>query len=92
MQGEKGAAASAQGAAAVQQLVFVGHLKAGGKAKLGDIQLSLNSPLVEGFHVFQLCVEPEAGGIDGAVHQGVKNKCIVRAGRKSKAQVHLLFF
>src|SRR5690606_14045343 len=80
---EQGAAASAQGAAAVEQFILVRYFQSRCEAELGDGKLSLHGPLVERFHVFQLCIEVKIAAVDLFVDERVEDECVVRAGRKS---------
>ncbi len=57
-------------------------------ADLGDIEVSPERPLVEGFDVLEPDIEVKPFGIDLFVDQGIENKGVIGTGTKTEGEGH----
>ena len=76
---EERSASPAERGSVVKETVMVSHAAEGHEAQLGDVQRTLQRPLVQGFHISQGYPEPD-GGWYPAFGQCSHDIRVVRAG------------
>ena len=83
---EQRAATPPEGSAGPQEHVAVTKPAQGVKGDLRDIQSPVEREAVQGLDILQPLPETQAAGFDPARDEGVKNKRVVGAGRKTEGQ------